>query len=264
MRKSSSGIYGKSSVLAAVFLTGALLAGTIGFAQSGGLSIVNASISGTTVTINGQFSGLGYLPAVVVINGTMLTSVMVNPSKTQIIATLAGPLPPGSYHLTVYAGSTKGASASLDVSVVGGALPSTAFVFMSTIAIPSSTGSFFSPLSGFGDPTGQNFVAGNGDGFVAGAAPMPVACTFDTLWVSATTMGVSFPYTFTLWKNDAPTSLSCALTTDAGTNTVKCSDTSPLDEVMVLAGDMVAIKVVQTGYTCCTPAGNFGISLHCK
>jgi hypothetical protein len=263
MRKSNRGIYRKSSVLAAAFLTGALLVGTIVFAQSGGLSIVNASVNGTNVTIDGQFSGLGFLPAVVVINGTMLTNVMVNPSKTQIIATLAGLLPPGSYHLTVYAGSTKGASASLDISVVGGAPPSTAFVFMSTIAIPS-TGSFFSPLNGFGDPTGQNFVAGNGDGFVAGAAPMPVGCTFDTLSVSATTMGVSFPYTFTLWKNDAPTSLSCALTTDAGTNTVKCSDTSPLDEVTVLAGDMVAIKVVQTGFTCCTPGGNFGISLHCR
>jgi hypothetical protein len=150
---------------------------------------------------------------------------------------------------------------TITVSLVDFPTSRGSYVFVNA-SILSSNGSYFVPLNGFGDPTGGNFGQGNGDGFAVAAAPMPTACTFDSLQVSATTSGVAFPYVITLWKNDTPTALTCGLTTDVGSNTVTCSDTT--HNVSVAAGDLVATQVSQTGFTCCTPAGTLGISLHCK
>jgi hypothetical protein len=150
---------------------------------------------------------------------------------------------------------------TITVSLVDFPTSKGSYSFISASSIPS-IGSYFAPLTGFGDPTGGNSGQGNGDGFAVAAAPMPTSCTFDSLQVSATTIGTPFPYVFTLWKNDSPTALTCGLTTDVGTNTVTCSDTT--HTVSVVAGDMVATQVTQTGFTCCSSAGTFGISYHCK
>ena len=157
---------------------------------------------------------------------------------------------------------TTGNLPVISVSLVNFPTSRGSYVFSSMLNIPS-IGSFFSPLNASGDPSGFNTGAGNGDGFITGATPIPATCTFDSLQVSATTGGgPNFPYTFTLWKNDVATSMTCGLSTDSGTNTITCSDTT--HTVPVVPGDLVAMQVVQTGFTCCTPFGNFGISLHCK
>src|SRR5882724_7048851 len=113
---------------------------------------------------------------------------------------------------------------TIPVSLVDFPTSRGSYVFVNASIIPS-IGSYFAPMTGSGDPTGGNFGQGNGDGFAVSATPMPTVCTFDSLQVSATTLGTAFPYVFTLWKNDAPTAMTCGLTTDVGTNTVTCSDT---------------------------------------
>ena len=157
--------------------------------------------------------------------------------------------------------TTVGNLPSLNVSLVDFPTSKGSYTFMAAVSI-SSFGTFFAPLNGYGDPTGNNVGQGNNDGFAVGAAPMSTACTFDSIQVSATTTGTAFPYTFTLWRNDAPTTLGCGLTTDVGTNTVTCSDTT--HTVSVVPGDLVATRIDQPGFTCCSAAGTFGISYHCR
>jgi hypothetical protein len=182
---------------------------------------------------------------------------------TQVnIATAATPGPAlvrFSSQLSTISGNLPSVSASLVNFATGN---SSSFVFMSNIVFPSIP-TFFTPLNATGDLTTNRTFAGNGDGFTDGAAPMPGTCTFDSLKVAATTSGAaSFPYTFTFWKNDSPTSLTCNLVTPLAAGTVTCEDTT--HTVSVVAGDMVAVMVDQPGSIGNSPQGNIGISLHCK
>lgn len=182
---------------------------------------------------------------------------------TQVNLATAGTPGPAVVRFSSQLATTTGNLPSTSVTLVD--FPtgnSTSFGFVSNIVFPS-LGSFFMPPNALGDPSGQNTGAGNGDGFITGAVPMPGTCTFNSLRVAVTTGGgPAFPYTFTVWKNDSPTSLACNLNTDTGTATVTCADTT--DQVPVVAGDLISIKVDQPGFTCCTPYGNAGIALNCK
>ncbi|HZS47653.1 MAG TPA: hypothetical protein VFC63_21470 [Blastocatellia bacterium] len=185
---------------------------------------------------------------------------------TQVNIATAGTPGPALVRVSSQLSTTANNLPSITATLVDFPTSKGSYSFMSAISIPS-TSPFFAPLNGFGDPTGMNTGQGTVDGFGVAAAPMPAACTFDSLQVSATAIGgAQFPYVFTLWKNDQPTALTCGLTTSSGTDTVTCSDTT--DAVSVAPGDLVATQVSQTGFiqgvSCCTPAGTFGISLHCK
>jgi len=198
---------------------------------------------------------------VITYNSTPKNLVYGTSICTQVNIATAAAAGTGLVRFSSQLSTVSGNLPSINVSLVSFPTSAESVVFMSNILFPS-VGSIFTPLNALGDVNGNNTGAGNADGFVGGAAPMPTACTFDSLRVSATTTGVSFPYTFTLWKNDAATSMTCNLTTDPGTNTVTCSDTT--DKVSVVEGDLVAVQVVQPGFTCCSPFGNIGIALHCK
>jgi hypothetical protein len=182
---------------------------------------------------------------------------------TQINIATASTPGTGTVRVASQLSTMNGNLPTINFSLVDFATSRGSYSFMSAISIPNP-GSFFTPLTGFGDSTGMNTGQGTTDGFGVAAAPMSTACTFDSLQVSATCIPiqVTFPYTFTLWKNDAATALTCGLTTDTGAGTVACSDTT--HTVPVVAGDMMAVQVVQPGFAGTSPAGTFGISLHCK
>lgn len=74
-------------------------------------------------------------------------------------------------------------------------------------------------------------------------APVPVAGTFDRLYVELTgSPGVGTGYTFTVLKNGVATALVCSVT---GTNTT-CNDT--VDTVSVVADDLLAMQLsIQSG-----------------
>ena len=180
---------------------------------------------------------------------------------TQVNIATASTVGPALVRFSSQLSIATGNLPTIPVSLVDFPTSKGSYMFMAAVSIPNA-GTFFAPLNGFGDPTANNNAQGNGDGFAVGAAPMSAACTFDSIQVSAITVGTPFPYTFTLWKNDAPTTLGCGLTTDVGTNTVTCSDTT--HTVSVVPGDLVATRIDQTGFTCCSTAGTFGISYHCK
>jgi IPT/TIG domain len=95
---------GKTTQAATTLLVFVLLAGAVARADSDHqLTVLNASASGKTLTING--ANFGPVKPVVRVNGSPL--VVVSWSPTHIVATLPA-LAPGTYLLTVIRGSRRG------------------------------------------------------------------------------------------------------------------------------------------------------------
>jgi hypothetical protein len=102
--------------------------------------------------------------------------------------------------------------------------------------------------------TAANFFQASQLAFLAA----PAACTVRSLTVNAITTNVAGPIeadttTFTVMKNDAPTSMSCAITNGTGNGaTYSCSDST--HTFPVAQGDRISLRFSET-----LADGNFNI-----
>ena len=134
-----------------------------------------------------------------------------------------------------------------------------ATIFTASIVNPQTpdavTPFYFSPTAS-GDPT----YGGDWTTFAQVAVPMPMACTFDTLYVNPTAvpagMGGGGSITVTLVTNGTPTALSVAGTT------LTPALVSATGSVSVVAGDLVALQGTGVGFQ--FGVSTIGTSLHCK
>jgi hypothetical protein len=129
-------------------------------------------------------------------------------------------------------------------------------VFAANIINSATNGSFFFSPNASGDAT----IGGMWVTFAQNAIPMPVACTFDSLYVIPTAVGAGLgegdTIIVTLYKNAAATALTVT-TTSAAPAVGSLTGQS----VAVAAGDLIALQASGAG----TSSGSDAIaaSLHC-
>jgi hypothetical protein len=128
--------------------------------------------------------------------------------------------------------------------------------FLYPIAI-SPSGYFFSP-----NASGDATQSGNLVLYSQASIPMPVACTFDSLYVCASAvpygLGGGGPITITLWVNDAATALSVNVDNTNGAATANQTGAS----VSVNPGDTISLLASGDGTT--NGSGTIATSLHCQ
>jgi hypothetical protein len=128
---------------------------------------------------------------------------------------------------------------------------------------------FYFPPSASGDPTAGGMLTS----FVQTGVPMPVACTFDSIYVQPGTvgsgLGVGGSLTVTLWKSAGGTGTPTATAlTVSGTEGDVSPGTSPAAgsltgaSVSVAAGDVISIFASGGGVD--NGAGPLSVSMHCS
>jgi hypothetical protein len=129
-------------------------------------------------------------------------------------------------------------------------------VFAANIVNDNLPTFLFFPPNGSGDPS----VGGTWTTFSQMSIPMPVACTFDTLYVSFSTvpqgMGGGSAITVTLFKNGAPTPLAAS-----GDSLVPTPGHITGGSVSVVPGDLIALEATGVGVS--SGASTISASLHC-
>lgn len=138
----------------------------------------------------------------------------------------------------------------------GQSLVFAAVILYPTVWSPSS-GFFFSP-----NASGDATQSGNLILYNQALIPMPVACTFDSLYVYAGAvpygLGGGGPITITLWVNNAATALSVNVDNTSGTVTANQTGAS----VSVNPGDTISLQASGNGVT--MGSGTLATSLHCQ
>lgn len=112
-------------------------------------------------------------------------------------------------------------------------------VFVAHISMPAQT-AIYAPVSG-----SLNYN-GTSNNYAAQAAAMPLACTFDGLYVSGTIIQSAAPndVTVTLWRNGSPTAMSATLS--LATLGAMESSSSTMSAEAVAQGDTIAWHISQT------------------
>jgi hypothetical protein len=127
-------------------------------------------------------------------------------------------------------------------------------VFTANIYNPQST--FFSSPNASGDPTNGGLITTAAQAGV----PMPVACTFDKIYLStnavASGFGTGGAITVTMYKNGLATAL-----TSSGSNT-NAAVSFATASVAVSAGDLISIYGSGVGFT--TGQAPLSVSMHCQ
>jgi hypothetical protein len=131
-------------------------------------------------------------------------------------------------------------------------------IFAANILNTGESSSFYFAPTASGDPT----VGGTYTLYGQALATMPVACTFDSLYVNASTvpagLGGGGQIIITLWVNDATTALTVAVdnTSAAGTGNMTGASiaTNPGDTISLLA----------SGTAIGGGSENIATSLHCQ
>jgi hypothetical protein len=134
-------------------------------------------------------------------------------------------------------------------------------VFAASILYPivwsPTSGFFFSP-----NASGDATQSGNIILYNQALIPMPVACTFDSLYVYAGAvpygLGGGGLMTITLWVNNAATALSVNVDNTNGTVTANQTGAS----VPVNPGDTISLQANGDGVT--NGSGTIATSLHCQ
>jgi hypothetical protein len=157
--------------------------------------------------------------------------------------------------INVDATGGSGAFSSWNLNVAGN-VGAAGFTFAANVVNYATVSSFFFAPNASGDPT----LGGNWSAFDQVSVPMPVACTFDSLFVipSAVPQGYGGGdlITVTLHKNGIPTSLSVTTNSAApalGSATGQSVSTSP--------GDLIALQASGPGIT--AGGGTISASMHC-
>jgi len=127
----------------------------------------------------------------------------------------------------------------------------------------TTASNFYFPPNASGDPT----VGGNLTTFAQTGVPMPVACTFDSIYLQPGTVGANLgsggSLTVTLYKNAAATAL-----TVTGTEGSVNPAVSPVANnlvgasVSVSAGDVISLYASGPGVN--NGTGPLSVSMHCK
>jgi hypothetical protein len=125
----------------------------------------------------------------------------------------------------------------------------TGTIFAASFQMPSFVSTFYVAPNGGNVQTVYGMVA----------TIMPVACTFDQLYVAGTPISTSAnSLTVTLLKNGSPQSLTASINVLTANTTVTASDTT--DSFSVAVGDTVAYQITQTS----APTVRVSVSLRCK
>jgi len=131
-----------------------------------------------------------------------------------------------------------------------------AAAFLYPMAV-SPSGFFFSP-----NATGDATQSGNLILYSQALIPMPVACTFDSLYVYASAvpygLGGGGPITITLWVNNAATALSVNVDNTNGAVTANQTGAS----ISVNPGDTISLLASGDGVT--NGSATIATSLHCQ
>jgi hypothetical protein len=128
---------------------------------------------------------------------------------------------------------------------------------------------FYFPPSASGDPTAGGALTS----FVQTGVPMPVACTFDSIYVQPGTVGSGLgfggAFTVTLWKSAGGTGTpaATALTASGTEGSVSPAVSAVAGHltgatVSVAAGDVIAIFASGGGVD--NGAGPLSVSMHCQ
>ncbi|MGD0682526.1 MAG: hypothetical protein ABR990_10775 [Terracidiphilus sp.] len=132
--------------------------------------------------------------------------------------------------------------------------------FAASILYPtvfSPSGFFFSP-----NASGDATQSGNLILYNQALIPMPVACTFDSLYVYASAvpygLGGGGPITITLWVNNAATALSVNVDNTSGASSANQTGAS----VSVNPGD--TISLLASGFGVTNGSATLATSLHCQ
>jgi hypothetical protein len=142
-------------------------------------------------------------------------------------------------------------------------------VFVANVANAGSVSPFIFSPNASGDATSQ----GSNATFAVQAVPMPVACTFDSMYVYPSIVpqssGVGGSMTITLLIGTGTgglTPATTALTTTAtsGTYGSSASTTGNItgQSVAVTAGQLIAVQATGTGVT--SGSDTISVSMHCK
>jgi hypothetical protein len=272
--------------LAAFLLTTFVAKASAQFSPTPFIAGVTVNYTTNTLTITGSTYCTFAAPAVT-LDGVKLTVKSFN--KTTIVAQLAAIPAPGTYLLLVIdrlfvgdfdltVGATgpqgpigltgptgpKGATGATGPTgpdgPAGPAGPSGfGLVYSAAILNSGALTPFFFPPNASGDPT----VGGNWILYSQALIPVPVACTFDSLYVNASAVpygmgGGGTPITITLWVNNVATALTVSVDNTLGAAAGNMTGAS----VAVNSGDTISLQASGAGLG--TGAEIISTSLHCK
>lgn len=134
--------------------------------------------------------------------------------------------------------------------------PGAGIVFAANIINSATDGSFFFSPNASGDAT----VGGDWITFAQVAVPMPVGCAFDSLYVTASAVGIGLGeggvITVTLYKNTVATALTVTTT-----SVVPAVNSITGQSVAVAAGDLIALEASGPGTS--SGSDTIAASLHC-
>jgi hypothetical protein len=140
-------------------------------------------------------------------------------------------------------------------------------VFTANIYNTAQTDFYFPPTAS-GDPT----AGGSLMTFVQTGVPMPVACTFDSIYLQPGTvgsgLGIGGALTVTLWTSAGGTGTPTATALTASGTEGTVGDTSPVAGhltgvgIPVAAGDVISIFVSGAGVE--NGTGPLSVSMHCQ
>jgi hypothetical protein len=144
-------------------------------------------------------------------------------------------------------------------------------IFMADVVLgyENSTTYFFAPNQS-GDPAFYGATWYDYNNF---ATFMPVACTFDSLYLAASQIGnyngssgsFTSPIIITLFRNGSATALTQSITPPSGTNLVTASITG--QSVAVSAGDTIAFQATSTSFSTNStyiPFAQVQVTSHCQ
>jgi hypothetical protein len=140
-------------------------------------------------------------------------------------------------------------------------------IFLANVALGASntTTEFFAPTNS-GDPSIGGLVLG----YNAFATALPVACTFDSLYLvtgQAVAGGGNFtsPITITLFQNDVATTLTANIQPPTTDTLVMAQITG--QSISVAVGDTIALQATSSSFTTGGgrgPYANVSVTLHCE
>jgi hypothetical protein len=130
--------------------------------------------------------------------------------------------------------------------------------FAANVLNPGTNSSFYFSPTASGDAT----IGGNWVSYDQALITMPVACTFDSLYVNASAvpsgLGVGGSITTTLWVNNLASSLAVTVDNSAGAGTGNTTSGT----VFVNAGQNISLQVTGAGIS--SGSGIVATSLHCQ
>jgi collagen type VII alpha len=178
----------------------------------------------------------------------------------------AGPTGAAGLNGSTGATGAPGATGATGVGTVGPAGPTgpagtggagAGLVFAANVLNPGTTSSFYFSPTASGDAT----IGGNWVSYDQALITIPVACTFDSLYVNAGAvpagLGVGGPITATLWVNNSASALSVTVDNSSGAGTGHTTGAT----VGVGTGQTVSLQLTGAGVS--AGSGIISTSLHC-